>query len=508
MLYSYRLLAAALLMVWSVCATAQTHSRTLPDRMYADSAYAPFLFGVASGDPAQTRVIIWTRAEVAGPLRWQVAQDSAFTHILRSGMTYCTAARDYTTQVDVDGLLPTHHYYYRFTTASGQNSQTGRALTLPDNSVRHFRLALVSCSGAWSGYFNAYRRIAQRDDIDYLVHVGDYIYDDVDPDEHVRMPDPEPQNPSTLAEWRDRHLYYLLDPDLRQARQNKTWIAEWDNHDNHYSNFEHNADGLTAFYEYLPIRMPDTTHPEYIFRRFQFGALADLHMIDMYLFRGREDFAAGKKSILGNVQDAWFKHSLAQSTTTWHLLGNQEMLGSWLSKGIPSSMHPPGDGTYFNPQDWDGYADDRLRFYQYLDTAHIHNLVTLTGDLHMSFIIDLAPDPRDRKTYKRCTGRGSVGVEVLTPSITAGNMDEEHIPRAFIPLFQRISLDLNPHHRWVQFWKHGYTIIDVTPERCVAQFCYLDILHYSDRETYSRPFVVRTGADHWDRKKYKKRDFR
>ncbi len=501
-------IACLLALLLPVCHTiAQTHSH-LPDRMYADSTYAPFLFGVASGDPSQTRVMIWTRAEVTAPLRWEVAEDSAFTHLIRAGQAQCTATHDYTTLAAVDGLQPGHQYYYRFITASGQNSRTGRARTLPGDSVQHLRIALVSCSGAWSGYFNAYRHIAQRDDIDYLLHVGDYIYDDVDPDEHVRMPDPEPQIPHTLADWRDRHLYYLLDPDLRLVRQNKTWIAEWDNHDNHYSNFEKNEDGLTAFYEYVPIHMPDTAHPEYIFRSFRFGTLADLHMIDMYLFRGREDFAAGQRSILGNTQDAWLKQSLAQSQTTWHLLGNQEMMGSWLSQGIPSFLHPPGNGTYFSSSDWDGYVADRTRFYHFLDTARIHNLVTLTGDLHMSFIIDLAPDPLDEDVYDRRTGRGSLGVEVLTPSISAGNMDEEHIPRWVIPIFQRLSRDLNPHHRWVQFWRHGYTTIDITPERCVAQFCYLDILHYSDRVIFSRPFVVRRGADHWDRRHYTRRSFR
>ncbi len=507
MRYTSRCPILLLFVLPSILACSQTHSR-LPDRMYADSAYAPFLLGVASGDPAQTRVVIWTRAETTGPLRWEMASDSLFTSIVHSGTAHCLAVHDYTTLVDVDSLQPGHHYYYRFTTASGQSSQTGRASTLPDDSAKHLRIALVSCSGAWSGYFNAYRHIAQREDIDYLVHVGDYIYDDVDPDEHVRMPYPEPQIPHTLADWRDRHQYYLLDPDLRLARQNKTWIAEWDNHDNHYSNFERTADGLTAFYEYVPIRMPDTTHPEHIFRSFRFGPLADIHMIDMYLFRGREDFAAGKRSILGNVQDAWLKQSLRQSTTIWHLLGNQEMMGSWLSHGIPSFLHPPGNGTYFSSSDWDGYVEDRARFYHYLDTAHIHNLVTLTGDLHMSFIIDLAPDPLDEDVYDRRTGRGSLGVEVLTPSISAGNMDEEHIPRWVIPLFQRMSRNLNPHHRWVQFWRHGYTTIDLTPERCVAQFCYLDILHYSDRAIYSRPFVVRRGADHWDRRHYRRSSFR
>ncbi|MCW3127523.1 MAG: hypothetical protein JWO03_3181 [Bacteroidetes bacterium] len=474
--------------------------------MYVDAEYAPFYYGVASGDPQQTRVMIWTKAGTIQPvsLFWEVASDSLFNNIVRKGGTVCAAERDYTTQVDVDGLLPVHQYYYRFITTDGKVSQTGKAQTLPDDSVKHFKIALVSCSGVWSGYFNAYRRMGERKDIDFIVHVGDYIYDDVDPDEHVRMPDPEPKTPATLEDWRDRHMYYLLDPDLRYARQNKTWIVEWDNHDNHVNNFEKNADGLTAFYEYLPIRMPDTLHPEYIYRSFRFGTLADLHMIDMYLFRGKEQFAAGRKSILGNAQDAWFKKSLSESKTTWHLVGNQEMMGSWLSKGIPMSMHAPGNGTFFNPDAWDGYVDDRSRLYHFLDSNHINNFVALTGDQHMSFIIDLTPDPRNHKLYHKHTGKGSAGVEVLAPSLTAGNMDEEHIPRWIIPTFQRLSLNLNPHHRWVQFWKHGYTTIDVTAERCVAEFYYSDILQKTDKENFGRGFVVKNGVNHWERKSYRR----
>ena len=482
----------------------------LPDNMYLDTVYSPFYYGVASGDPLQTKVIIWTKIFLSNntsepiPLKWQVSKDSSFTSLVRSGETNCLPIHDFTTQVDVDGLQPSRQYFYRFMTQDGKVSQTGRAQTLPDDSVKHFKIALVSCAGAWSGYFNAYRRMGERADIDFIVHVGDYIYDDVDPDEHIRMPVPPPQTTVTLADWRERHKYYLLDPDLRYARQNKTWIVEWDNHDTHYNVNEKNADGIKAFYEYVPIRMPDTLHPERIYRSFHFGTLADLDMIDMYLFRGKEEFAPGQKSILGNLQDQWFKTELKRSTARWHLIGNQEMMGSWISKGIPHSFHLPGNGTYFDPEDWDGYVTDRNRLYHFLDSCHIDNFMALTGDLHMSFIIDLTPDPQNRKVYKRLTGHGAVGVEVLTPSLSAGNFDVEHVPHFLVPLIQRICRDINPHHRWVNFIKHGYTTIDVTPERCTTEFWYSDITRKTDIETFGRGFIVKNGKNHWERKSYKK----
>jgi alkaline phosphatase D len=478
----------------------------LPYNMYADTAYYPFIYGVASGDPLQDRVILWTKVVTAEnstapvQLRWQIANDSLFTNNVNSGTAICEARNHYTTQTDATGLQPGQHYYYRFITADGKVSQTGKTLTLPPDTTTHFKIALASCSGVWSGYFNAYRRMAERSDIDYIIHVGDYIYDDVDPDEQVRMPAFELKSPSTLAEWRERHRYYLLDPDLRYARQQKPWIVEWDNHDTHYKAAEKNSDGITAFYEYVPIRKPDTLHPENIYRSFRFGNLADLHMIDMYMFRGDEEYTTGSKSILGNRQDAWFKNSLKQSTTTWHLVGNQEMMGSWLSEGIPKVLPAPGNGVYFNPSDWDGYPADRNRLYRFIDSNLINNLVVLSGDLHMSFIIDLTTEPRNKSSYNKRTGKGAIGVEVLTPSITAGNMDEEHIPGYLIPLFQSVSKRLNAHHRWVQFSKHGYTTIDVTPQQCVAQFYYSEILNTTNKETVGKKFIVQDGANHWQRR--------
>jgi alkaline phosphatase D len=338
------------------------------------------------------------------------------------------------------------------------------------------------------------------------VHLGDYVYDFVDREERRRMPAMEPREPHSPADWSALHTYYLLDPDLRAARQNKTWIAEWDNHDTHYKKRHDYSDGMKQYYEYMPVRMPDPRHPERIYRSFDFGGLAELDMIDMYLHRDSEQYAPGMKSILGAEQDRWFKARLVQSHDIWHLIGNQEMMGSWLSRGLPHFLHVPGDGTYFDPGDWDGYNDDRNRLYDFIDSTHIHNFVALTGDAHMSFIIDLTRDPQNRKTYHRRTGMGAVGVEMLGPSISRGNMsDRSVVPRGTIPLVQSISRSVNPHHRWVNFARHGYCTLDVSRERCVGEFWYSDILERTSRETFGRGFTVRSGVSHWERRSNKSR---
>jgi len=488
--------------------------QTYPDNIYADTAFAPFYYGVASGDPLQDRVILWTK--IAGKdsstspviLQWQVATDSIFKNIVSSGETTCSAKHDFTAHVDASGLQEGHHYYYRFKTPEGKYSQTGRAETLSGDSAKHFKLALVSCSSIWSGYFNAYRKIAERDDVDFVIHVGDYIYDFVDQNEQVRVPAPFPTEPSNLTEWRARHTYYLLDPDLRTARQNKTWIAEWDNHDTHYRHGQLTGiEGVQAFYEYLPIRIPDTTQIDRSYRSFHIGSLADIDVVDMYLFRDQgEEYAPGKKTIFGNVQDAWFKHELVSSKATWHLIANQEMMGSWLSQGAPRFIHLPGDGKYFDPKGWDGYNEDRNRLYHFIDSNHINNFVALTGDMHMSFVNDLTTDPKNSKVYHKRTGKGAVGVEVLGTSISRGGMAEHpEIPRAFIPLIESISRTLNPQERWVHFSEHGYVTVDVTPERCVAEFWYTPILYRSDTEKFARGFTVKNGVNHWERKSNKNR---
>lgn len=497
-----RLLFAVLL--FPMCVIAQN-----PDNIYADTAFAPFLYGVASGDPAKESVVLWTKIQPAGNettigLKWEIASDSTFANVINKGEVKATDDADYTAKVHAQKLKPGQHYCYRFITRDGKISQVGKAQTMPDDSVRHFKLAVVSCSSIWAGYFNAYRRISERNDVDFLVHLGDYVYDYPDDRQLNRMPADTQRDCASLKDWRERHTYYLLDPDLRAARQNKTWMVEWDNHDTDVEAPGKVEEAIQAFYEYLPIRPTDEEHPERIYRNYRFGALADLTLIDMHLFRGREEYEAGKKSVLGTVQDAWVKNHLKTSTTQWHLLGNQEMMTDWLSEGAPKFIKR-GNGRVFDPSNWSGFPDDRNRFYDFIAGSKMNNLVVLTGDIHMSFVMNMTGTPKDKAKYNRKTGEGAVGVEITGPSVSRVNMVESGVPGLAIPLVKSVSKSLNPHHLWYQFTKHGYFTIDVTPERCLAEFWYSGIKKLTDKEKFGRGYTVRTGHNHWDKKPNKKR---
>lgn len=481
-----------------------------PDNIFPDTAHAPFVYGVASGDPSTTRVVIWTKLQNIARtgesfirLKWEVAADSAFSTILREGATLAKWENDYTVSIDVDSLLPDSRYFYRFIAFDGRTSVTGKARTLPGEGVKHLRLAAVSCSSIWAGYFNAYSRIAERDDIDFLVHLGDYVYDYADKQQLNRMPAEFPKDCASLYDWRERHSYYLLDPDLRAARQNKTWIAEWDNHDTDIEAPGKQEEAIRAFYEHVPIRMPDTLHPENIYRQFKFGTLADLNVIDMHLFRGKEEYAPGKKSVLGNEQHEWLKKQLLESTATWKLIGNQEMMNDWLSEGAPKFVKR-GNGRVFDPSNWSGFPEDRQRLFDFIDTNKIQNTVVLTGDIHMSFVIDMTGTPKDKTRYNKRTGQGAIGVEVTTPSVSRLNMKEAGVPGFLIPAVQNFSRKLNPHHVWCKFTKHGYLTLDVTPERCVAEFWYVPIHKKTTRQKFGRGYTVKVNTNRWERKPNKK----
>ena len=127
-----------------------------------------FRHGVASGDPLVDRVIIWTRVTTPAAratVRWRVGSDPQLTRVTAQGTVETSALKDFTVKVDVPGLSPGRVYYYAFDT-EGDTSPTGRTRTLPEDSVARVRLASVSCSNYPAGYFNVYRCLANRPDLD------------------------------------------------------------------------------------------------------------------------------------------------------------------------------------------------------------------------------------------------------------------------------------------------------------------------------------------------------
>lgn len=342
-----------------------------------DKRQISFSEGVASGDPLQDGVVLWTRAlpdDQAGrdvDIAWEVAADPGFRNLTHSGRTRASARHDYTLKVDVRGLMPGQRYYYRFRTARN-TSPTGITQTLPEGPVNQVKLAVVSCSNYPAGYFNVYREIAALDDVDAVVHLGDYIYEySSDPDSYGAaeaeamgrtFPNGNNLELLDLDDYRRRYAIYRGDEDLRELHRKLPFIVVWDdhevandawrngaeNHDAGEGDFsDRKLDALRAYFEWMPIRPVTESDRETIFRSFRFGDLVDLHMLDTRII-GRDQqlaytdyltqdgidaarFAADvgdpNRTMLGADQRLWLETALAGSTATWQVLGQQVLMG-------------------------------------------------------------------------------------------------------------------------------------------------------------------------------------
>src|SRR5829696_5983618 len=199
-----------------------------------------FAHGVASGDPTADAVVIWTRiraAVSAVDVSWTVASTPTFEHVVASGCTVAAAADDWTVHVDVGSLEPATTYFYRFD-AAGQRSPCGRTRTLGADGIDHVRFAFVSCAKFNAGYFNAYRCLADRDDIDFVLHLGDYICEAADsppvgqtPGADIGRPFEPDHECRTLADYRQRYSQYRRDADLQALHAAHPMIATLDDHE-------------------------------------------------------------------------------------------------------------------------------------------------------------------------------------------------------------------------------------------------------------------------------------
>lgn len=458
---------------------------------HADEALAPFVHGVASGDPLADRVILWTRytpdtassAEVELVVR--VFADADLTDEVRSTRRTVGPDTDFCCKVDIGGLSPATTYYYQFTAPDGRVSLVGRTRTLPapGTTPERFRAAVVSCSNYTGGYFNGYAVIAEQDDVDVVLHLGDYIYeygndeDRYGPAELAGERDHVPAvEMATLEDYRLRHGHYKLDPDLRRLHQLFPFITTWDDHESTNDSWRdgaenhgdgdvdgdgrdwaaRKADAQQAYDEWMPIRGED---PAVIYRSFPIGDLADLIYLDTRL-EGRDEplgetldptlFETGiddpERTLVSPIQLNWFANQLSSSQergATWRIIGQQVMFMQWDAGQLldpggyegASGQDAPGfgvrpEGNTINPDAWDGYTAERDRVFDIIDANEIDNLVVLTGDIHTSWAADLPRnagqpyDPATNTGYEPADGTGSRGVEFVTPSITSDNFNE------------------------------------------------------------------------------------
>lgn len=473
--------------------------------VYADTALAPFYHGVASGDPLEDRVILWTRVtpDRHAPVRvgWRVALDPELCDVVARGEAITGPERDYTVKVDATGLEPGRTYYYGFS-AFGRSSVVGRTRTTPTGEVGHLRFALASCANYQHGYFNAYARIADRTDLDAVLFLGDYFYEDgIEDDDYGPVPGRlhEPASDlTTLDQYRKRHSFYKLEANLQRLHATHPFIAIWDDHEMTDDCFtegapEHSDDrdgewmwrrsaALRAYFEWMPVREWKEGEPYRIFRSFRYGNLAELIMLDSRQEGRAEQLTSSSdpqlydtlRSMLGPRQLQWFQERLAASTAQWKLIGNQVMMAQ--IRGVK------------NLDAWDGYPMERDHILRWIAAKRIRNTVFLTGDIHISVAADIARNPFNRRMYDPGTGDGSVAVEFVTPSIASANMNElQGLPprNPKTVLAETLLYLLNRHVKKTDLDSHGYVVLDVTPERAQADWFFV--------ETMERP----CSGEHW-----------
>ena len=446
---------------------------TTPDnitlRSMVDTSLVPFYHGVASGDPTPNAVIIWTRvtpetdASVNGT--WQMALDTNFTNVVKSGTFTADSSRDYCVKIDVTGLQPNTWYFYEFT-ALGRNSVTGRTKTAPIGGSNQLRFAFVSCANYPAGYFNVYDRLRERNDVDAILHLGDYIYEYGTNALSVRrdlLPDYEIIK---LADYRQRYSSYRLDPSCQKLHQQYPFISVWDDHetannsytngaDNHSPNSEgpwdlRKAAGQMANDEWMPTRLPEAGNTNKIWRKISYGNLADIFMLDTRLYdRSLQggDVNDTSRHIIGDEQMAWLENGLKNSTAKWKILGQQVMMGNL----NPLWQVIPG-GLILNNDQWDGYQGDRKKLYDIILNNNIQNVIVLTGDIHTAWAMDL---PYNQANYNAFTGAGSVGVEFVCTSVTSTSS-----PVPLEPVYSLVSSFLD-HIKYVDLYKKGYGILDL-----------------------------------------------
>lgn len=472
-----------------------------------------FRHGVASGDPLTDRVILWTRAtpSIAGtssamPVRWRLAADEKLSQVVASGTAEAAPGRDFTVKVDAAGLGPGRTYYYAFD-AAGEQSPTGRTRTLPQENVARVRLASVSCSNYPAGYFNVYRCLANRPDLDAILHLGDYIYEFGngvygDGTESGRVPLPAGEAVS-LADYRLRYATYRSDVDLQAAHQQHPFIAVWDDHEIANDTWRggaaaHNAgDGdwsvrragaYQAYLEWMPVR--EVPSPDiHLYRSFRFGRLADLLMLDTRSFRDRQaspkdtaTLADPSRTLMGREQEEWFFAGMRRSQregSAWRLVGQQIMF---------SPLTPPGASVQ-NTDVWEGYPAARNRVFDLLEHDRISNVAILTGDIHSSWALDVPRNPA--RGYTARTGAGSLAVELVTPAISSPPLFATKALRDASTLLQLFA----PHLKYLEGESRGYVLLDVTRDRLQSDWYFVPTVDKrSADETKAVGFVCERGS--------------
>jgi alkaline phosphatase D len=460
---------------------------TTPARPPPELSGDPFTLGVASGDPTATSVILWTRLapeplaldglggmpDEPVDVRWEVATDDAFTDVVQTGVATAEPGHAHSVHADATDLDPGAEYRYRFLVGDA-TSPTGRTRTLPDGSPDRFGIGVVNCQWFETGTYAAYRHLLDEE-VDLVLHLGDYIYEYPGDPEGARPTLPD-RILETLSDYRLRYASYRADADLRAAHERFPWVLTWDDHEvaNNYMGDAlvedpdpdvaraRRAAAYRAWWEHLPVRVgPPDGGDLSIYQHLDVGDLARIYVLDQRQHsdvppcRGTDtaegDFGDcaertddADRTRLGADQEAWFDEATAASTATWNLVGNPVVLA-----GVDGGSDADGPKYYLDT--WDGFPTARHRLIDRL--AEVDNPVVLTGDYHAGMVLDVHQRPFEE-------GSPLVAPEFMAPPISS-------------VLFPADVSARTPQLRQ-QTNGHGYLTAHVTPDELTVAFRVLD----------------------------------
>ena len=449
----------------------------------------PFTLGVASGYPTLDGMVLWTRLapqplagggmpQAAVEVGWEVASDEAFHRIVRRGIEVAAPEWAHSVHVEVTGLMPARDYFYRFH-AAGITSSTGRTRTAPaaDAAVERMRFAFGSCQQYEQGYFAAYRHMAQEE-LDLVVHLGDYIYESSWGRSHVRKHDAG--EPVELEGYRNRYALYKSDRDLQAAHAAFPWVVTWDDHEvqNDYANDRsqtlnardefllRRAAAYQAYYEHMPLprRMRPRGPDAMIYSRLNYGGLAVFHVVDDRQYRsyqvctrpGRggsnvvraddcKERLDPQLTLLGAAQEQWLHDGLAANTGRWNVIAQQTLMAQ-----VDRTV---GVGQSFWTDGWDGYPKARERLLKFIEGKRVANPVVLSGDVHTFAVADLKSD------------FDQPGLPVIATEFCGGSITSQGPTQKQTQAWQAE----NPHIAYANGTRHGYVAMELTAQRCVAR---------------------------------------
>jgi alkaline phosphatase D len=472
--------------------------------------------------------MLWTRYVPEGAERvdYEVAADAGFGRIVARGSVAPDPEHDHCVKPVVRGLRPGRAYYYRFR-AAGRTSPVGRTRTLPEGPTARFNVAVFSCANLPGGWFNAYGHAAARDDIDLVLHLGDYFYEY----QEGRYPRGRPSLPGRvldpqsevvhLADYRLRYAAYRADPDLQRLHQMFPMVMMWDDHEsannswsggaeNHQPQTEgpwevRKAAAMRACREWLPV----SDNP---WESYEIGNLATLFRPETRLtgrsqppayaaaLAGQADVMAAltafrdgpwrdpARTMLGAEQERWLADGLRRSVrrgTKWQLLGQQTVMGhaalapqvaGWLTPQATAELRLQVQvgvaagrlGLPFTLDTWDGYPAARERLLRSALDADA-NLIVLSGDSHNAWGFDLKLDSTP------------AGAEFAGQSVTSWGY-ESYLPWVDPAELARVMVAFNPDLKWAETGRRGYMTVALTPERASAEWLFLDtVLERSTR---------------------------